>query len=104
MFPPFWSKFIQIHAVVGGNWLNNSFSLPPLELAPPPLGNLGSAADQGQLLSIIHQGGSSIDAKSDVMQSERVCTIMVSSLGFVQSINFLTVSSQNVASPLGKLK
>ena len=40
--PPSGPKFLHFHAVFGENWPNNRLA-PPLELAPPPLGNPGSA-------------------------------------------------------------
>ena len=40
--PPPGPKFLYFHAVLGENW-SNSVLTPPLELAPPPLGNPGSA-------------------------------------------------------------
>ena len=46
--------FFQFHAVFWGeNWLNNSFSHPPLELAPPPWGNPGSATGYPNLQRLI---------------------------------------------------
>ena len=47
--PPPGSKFFKFYAVLGENWLNNSFSHPPLELAPPPRRNPGSATDIRQI-------------------------------------------------------
>ena len=36
-------KFLHFHAVFGKNWPNSRWAPPPLGLAPPPLGNPGSA-------------------------------------------------------------
>ena len=40
--PPSGPKFLHFHAVFGKNWPNNRLAPPP-GLAPPPLGNPGSA-------------------------------------------------------------
>ena len=40
---PFGPKILHFHAVFRKNWPNNRLALPSLELAPPPLGNPGSA-------------------------------------------------------------
>ena len=42
--PPSGPKFLYFHAVFRKNWPNNRFvAPPPFGLAPPPLGNPGSA-------------------------------------------------------------
>ena len=41
--PPLDPKFLHFHAVFGKSWPNNRLASPPLRLAPPPLGNPGSA-------------------------------------------------------------
>ena len=41
--PPSGPKFLYFHAVFGKNWPNNRLAPSPLGLAPPPLGNPGSA-------------------------------------------------------------
>ena len=44
--PPFGPKCLDFHAVFRKNWPNNRLA-PPFVLAPPPLGNPGSATDLG---------------------------------------------------------
>ena len=45
-------KFFQFQAIFWGkNWPNNGFSYPPLELAPQPRGNPGSATALGPAYS-----------------------------------------------------
>ena len=41
--PPSGSNFLHFHAVFGKNWSNSMLAPPPLGLAPPRLGNPGSA-------------------------------------------------------------
>ena len=43
--PPFDPRFLHFRAVFGKNWQNNRLAHPPLGLAPPPLGNPGSATE-----------------------------------------------------------
>ena len=50
--PPSGPKFLHFHAVFGKNWPNNRSVRPPLGLAPPPLGNPGSATGGGYFIEI----------------------------------------------------
>ena len=50
--PPSGPKFLHFHAVFGKNWPNNRLACPPLGLAPPPLGNPGSATGGGYFIEI----------------------------------------------------
>ena len=43
--PPSGSNFLHFHAVFGKNWSNSMLAPPPLGLAPPRLGNPGSATE-----------------------------------------------------------
>ena len=59
--PPGSNFFSTLCSFLGENWLNNSFSHPPLELAPPPWGNPGSATgypNLQRLISFVYISGS----------------------------------------------
>ena len=56
-------KFLHFHAVFGKNWPNNRLTPPPFGLAPPPLGNPGSATAkwlESRLLNVISDPGDSL--------------------------------------------
>ena len=48
-------NFLHFQVVFGKNWPNNRLAPPPLELAPPPLGNPGSATEGNTVLQTLRR-------------------------------------------------